>query len=707
MRRKTKNAEEGFALVAVMVVMVLLLGAAAALHSGTMADTSLRGAHQVATAGFYAAEAGVNRGMGTYRDIFMSYRVPSGSDFNVNTFTLGPRTVTYQLTPVVAHQGVTVTVPGGRQFAGLSATEYQYTAVANSQLHSGDTEVNLGTQFNVDYIPLFQFLAFFNGDLELTPAPAMQLHGPMHANGNMYMNDSSATLQILDCGAGYAAPNYCPGTIPKVQISMVGNLYRGRSDSSTCTGTVTIAKLTDTNHDGVLDTQNLACSGSGTTQVSAATISSYLGAIQTRHARISVPGPEQFSYNSADSASYWQHADLRLVLDMNNRDSNKLYAIYVANSAGAVDNAATAKLDAFMNAKPGRIFYNDIPKTTTAGAYSSNLATATCASGTHCNHDNYDFPFASDAAVYPCWQGDLWARVCTNGDITNATLTNGTLVPSGNKTARRGGFWNNREQAWVGMLNVNLHDLLWWNRNAAGANQLFDPADISDGGPVIFLTVVGPGSNAIPTGYNPKRRYGVRVFGSSDLDFPAGMADPTGVMVVSDQAIYVEGNYNVGTVVHPKMPAAFIGDTINVLSAGWSTTANKRNDYQARIALTTASRPAADTTIWAAFLGGVDLTNGSDYSGGFENYPRFHEAWDAGGTLAPTATLTYRGSFVSLGIPLHNDGRWPSNGNAFNMYNPPIRAWDFDTDFMNPALLPPMTPRAVTTEQILFTENFR
>jgi len=62
---------------------------------------------------------------------------------------------------------------------------------------------------------------------------------------------------------------------------------------------------------------------------------------------------------------------------------------------------------------------------------------------------------------------------------------------------------------------------------------------------------------------------------------------------------------------------------------------------------------------------------------------------------------------VSLGIPVHNNGRWPSNGNAFNMYNPPVRAWDFDVSFMDTKLLPPMTPRAVTVEQILFTENFR
>jgi len=44
---------------------------------------------------------------------------------------------------------------------------------------------------------------------------------------------------------------------------------------------------------------------------------------------------------------------------------------------------------------------------------------------------------------------------------------------------------------------------------------------------------------------------------------------------------------------------------------------------------------------------------------------------------------------------------------ACNIYNPPTRNWDYDTNFQNVANLPPITPRFVTVQQILFTENFR
>ena len=88
------------------------------------------------------------------------------------------------------------------------------------------------------------------------------------------------------------------------------------------------------------------------------------------------------------------------------------------------------------------------------------------------------------------------------------------------------------------------------------------------------------------------------------------------------------------------------------------------------------------------------------YNGGLENYPRFHESWSG-------FTLFYRGSFVSLGTPRHSNGNWCGTGAGCNIYNAPQRNWDYDTDFQNVANLPPLTPRFVAVDQILFTENFR
>jgi len=681
--RMGRPRSRGFALVAVMFVMVLLLSVGAALHTSVLSDTAARGGHLRATSGFYAAESGINRGMGEYRDIFLGYNVPTGSDFNPHSFTIDGRNVTYQLANVTGNP-FTVVVPAGRLFSGLNATEYRYTANSTSQLHAGDTEASIGTQFNVDYIPIFQFLAFYQGDLEMLPGPNATFHGPVHTNGNLYLN-SGNTLTVADCLQG-AGPGQCPAPIPFVHLSAAGNVYRGRKDANSCTGTVQIAKLVDNDHNGALDLQTMTCGGSGTTQESSATLTTWLGAILARQPGVSVPPPSALARGTGE---YWQKADLRIVLDLDNPDAG-LYPVVAQNVDGSLNAIQGVALTNFMNAKPGRIFYTDVPQAGKRGAAADCTAPGL---NTYCHKDSYPVHFPLQTDVYACATTDLNLYPGCARYIQPLNLSGGRV------TARRGGFYNNREGDWVTMLNVDLHDLLAWNRAQGG--PLFDPNNNNEGGIVIFLSVKGPAAVGVGS-----PRYGVRVFGSPNLDFPAGMADPTGVTVVSDVGTYVEGHYNSGTLACtfggagacPKMPAAFFGDTLNILSANWSSSAACRNDCQSFQVL--ANRPAISTTVYAAFIAGVDVTTVGNYNGGFENYPRFHEDW--GGQ-----TLTYRGSFVSLGPPVHNNGPWCGTGAACNVYNPPTRNWDFDTDFQNAALLPPITPRFVTVQQILFTENFR
>jgi hypothetical protein len=339
-----------------------------------------------------------------------------------------------------------------------------------------------------------------------------------------------------------------------------------------------------------------------------------------------------------------------------------------------------------MYEKPGRIFYNDVPS---AGAD----ADTACNTGTsYCNPVSYDRDFANANLVYACADRDINPPLAACTKIANELLADGVTL-----TARRGGFYNNREHAWVRMLNVNVHDLLAWNRLQAVGNQLFPPdGDVGNGGVVLFLTVRGPGS----TGAIPSPRYGVRIFGSSNLDFPSGVPDPLGLTVVSDQGMYVEGDYNTGTAAFPKQPAALMGDTINVLSNNWSNwfAGSCRNDCQSRRPL--ASRPATSTTVYAAYVGGVDTTTPNNYNGGLENYMRYHETWTG-------QTCLYRGSFVSLGNPQRNNGQWCGTGSTCNIYDPPARNFDFDTDFQLVQNLPPLTPQVTSVRQILFTENFR
>lgn len=138
-----------------------------------------------------------------------------------------------------------------------------------------------------------------------------------------------------------------------------------------------------------------------------------------------------------------------------------------------------------------------------------------------------------------------------------------------------------------------------------------------------------------------------------------------GLTIVSDNPVYVQGNYNTsGT----RQPAAIMGDAIMVLSQNW-------NDANSSATLTSGKRNATNTTINAAFLGGIVPTNasfsgGSAYSGGVENFPRFMENWSG-------VTFTYNGSMVQLFNSKQAIGRW----NNSQAYSAPIRNWAFDTIF--------------------------
>jgi len=261
-------------------------------------------------------------------------------------------------------------------------------------------------------------------------------------------------------------------------------------------------------------------------------------------------------------------------------------------------------------------------------------------------------------------------------------------------------FYNAREGKWIRMLEVDLSalfDCIAHNPfNLMGGKNL---DDTSEGGLVFHFSVFGPNSDGI-------NNYGVRIRNGRELKAsdPAAPAIK-GLTVVTDQALYVQGDYNAVN----KKPAAFLADSLNVLSNNWDdANSGKKLNY----------RVASDTTINAAFLAGTDLTGGTDgpggqdqgnYNGGLENYPRFHEKWTG-------KTLHYRGSFVSLGTPEHVNGPWcgtgashcgkDENGRTIGIYNPPRRDWHYDTDFNDAANLPPLTPRFVYLRQELFERRF-
>ena len=108
---------------------------------------------------------------------------------------------------------------------------------------------------------------------------------------------------------------------------------------------------------------------------------------------------------------------------------------------------------------------------------------------------------------------------------------------------------------------------------------------------------------------------------------------------------------------YTRTASAVVGDAVNVLSNGW----NDANSLLAR-----SSRIASNTTVNTAIVAGNVPTTTSSYSGGIENFVRFHEDW--GGKY-----YTVYGSFAQLFASQRATRPWSAAD-----YSPPSRRWYYD-----------------------------
>ncbi len=691
-RLRIDKSERGAALLGAVIALVVLLSLAAVMAVNTTSDTRLRGAFGHTLTGFYAAESGLNIGMARFKNIFLDYNVPTVTDFLPQSLTVGDRTVAYSLSSRPGNPKAVV-IPAGEMFAGVNSLQYSYAVSSTASNITGAAEASLGAEFLVSYIPLFQFAAFYRNDLEILPGPDMVLTGRVHTNGDLYLNAGSQLL-IED------APALGVNT---VQVSAGGDLYRGRKDSNACEGLIKIDKLEDIlAPSGDLDPAELPCDGTATRLVPQSELDAWQGSVRSRIETINIPEPDIIAKGSG---VFWNKADLRIVLKLDSPDALPLgatlaHSIEVQTASGSRDIGRTAQLHSFMSdagwnaansTYPGTmpIFYTDVPLSG-PGCACDDMTPVCFSALASCYRDGIpNTGPASDARVYAAVMGDG-----VNFDLDY----------------RRGGFYNWREGKWMLLLNINMGDLLRWNQQ--NGDPLFSTTDASQGGLVIYASVEGPDSDNL-------NNYGVRVFGGANLAIPGGIdvvANPTGLTFVSDQAMYVLGDYNRGIVpaasiqpwsdpaILPRQPAALIGDSINILSEGyWNCVGTSCRDAQSVTPLLGGARNGATTVINAAFLGGVDTTPDGfvgSYNGGIENYPRFHETWTGN-------WLRYRGSFVSLGEPEHVGGAWCGTGSTCNIYDPPQRDWNFDTAFNDIANLPPLTPRFTFLKQRIFAQEFK
>lgn len=336
------------------------------------------------------------------------------------------------------------------------------------------------------------------------------------------------------------------------------------------------------------------------------------------------------------------------------------------------------------------------------------------------NADTYVTVDFTNMRNYSAACGDGPPPLSTPPDLPTVTMIRGGRpVPDAEQVCTMfsfvwSAFYDGREDELKDVVRIDIGEITDWVRG--GGDRAMQ---------VIYVAFVFPTGGG---GYSLQTR---RAMLDGEIDpaihFVKGAELPNPMTVVSGWPLYVQGDYNS----FDKKPAALAGDGITILSEAWEEDQNRPNDAVfescggddtgdindggvCRDYLSWAAGwrngEAGETTVNAAIVAGhwptpcdheePGCSGGYEnfYGGGIENFPRFLESWREGGGRV---VFHYRGSLVSPFTSQKTVGTW--NG---TYYDPPQRDWSFDTDFRNPALLPPGTPNVGNVIRTAMREVF-
>ncbi len=341
----TARSSQGFILISTLFMMSLMLALVSAYAMMTSIEWKINKRSGFSSTGFYTAEAGLNIRAEEIRQIFVGYNRPEGTspdpenaceggnqgadDFACATYEVGGHTaVTYveedPSNPLI------LTIPPGELYQNLSAQEYRYTVKSNAIGPDDRVEASLELRFKSRLVPLFQFVAFYDKDLEILPGPTMLLSGPIHTNGDLYLNANNS-LSVDG------------------QVATAGVIYRGRKNDNSCMSKPVRVK-------DPISYVELINPCPSRTLVDDSDIDPYNGMVQMNVQSVTVPEPE--ALDPTEGQIYWDKADLRLTLHLNG--SNNPVTTYgptgveVRNANHSVNASATTDLHNCAGSISGR-----------------------------------------------------------------------------------------------------------------------------------------------------------------------------------------------------------------------------------------------------------------------------------------------------------------------------------------------------------------
>jgi PilX N-terminal len=177
-----------------------------------------------------------------------------------------------------------------------------------------------------------------------------------------------------------------------------------------------------------------------------------------------------------------------------------------------------------------------------------------------------------------------------------------------------------------------------------------------------------------------------------------------GLAVISENPVYVQGCYN-----NPgqcgmtsvswsstSVGASVIADAVTLLSDNWNDVNSFAFPYDLskRVSTTTTYRMAVMAGKGVPFAQPTGTGQDFGTDGGVHNFLRYLENWGSN-------TLYYEGSIANMYFNHQAVGLYKC---CNTVYSPPKRGYQFDTNFLTPSLLPPLTPMLRTINTIGFTQ---
>ncbi len=567
--------------------------------------------------------------------------------------------------------------------------------------------------------PLFAHATFYNMDMELSPGGTMNVYGPVHVNGNIYMSSTGVSLNFFNtvtCTGNiyHAWKNFLNTTHGQVDSSGEGQQLNmtspvtfknrlGTQVSMAASGTWkdstmgTSTTVNTNNEAGAYATQEAyaAALQAGAT----ANLTTYRTfASTTWNGNVQTAANGVQNYTPVAIGRYAEDTTPADGADQSTNTGRLMIEPPIASSAGATLYSAEVESQKFSN--QAGIYIQVVP----ASGYTTTSVTA--GGNTTVTTNDPTIPaIVTVRAGGPA--GTVAATLPTNMvRYLPYKLTSVTRTTTGNTTYTvNGGMYDQRRNLGQDLVELDITIL----KEAVAQMQLapasrnvtkaISSLETSHWTGILYIEVTSnpytrlDGTTVVAAGGNG---VAVRLI-NGNTPVPTYGTVNEGLTIATNAPLYIKGHYNddgSGTLSASvsrsgEKPATIAADAVTLLSTSFSD-ANSRGTLRQTVG---SSR---DTVVAAAILTGISPTNkdgSARESGGAHNLLRFLENWTTNSN-----SVYIRGSLVALFESRIADEPW-----RINYYSAPTRNYGF-SDLLQNGRYPPGTPRVISYRRTDYSE---